>query len=119
MLITETMGFDSQLPEMKCIVEDAGNGTRRYKIHGIFLQAERLNGNRRIYPRSVMSEAVRQYNIAEQLENWVIQMVLKSICLLCHIRLRLLTKTETITGALPKFLILPMEKSSRHLSTEM
>jgi hypothetical protein len=64
MLITETMGFDSELPEMKCIVEDAGNGTRRYKIHGIFLQAERLNGNRRIYPKQIMSEAVRQYNIA-------------------------------------------------------
>lgn len=61
-LITETMGFDSQLPEMKCIVEES-NGIRKYKIHGIFLQAERLNGNRRIYPKQVMSEAVRQYTI--------------------------------------------------------
>lgn len=56
------MGFDSQLPEMKCIVEE-NNGERKYKIHGIFLQAERLNGNRRIYPKQVMSEAVRQYTI--------------------------------------------------------
>jgi hypothetical protein len=48
---------------MKCIVEE-NNGVRKYKIHGIFLQAERLNGNRRVYPKNVMSEAVRQYVIA-------------------------------------------------------
>lgn len=62
-LITETFGFDTSTPDMKCIVEE-NNGVRKYKIHGIFLQAERLNGNRRVYPKNVMSEAVRQYVIA-------------------------------------------------------
>lgn len=59
-LITETFGFDNQVPDMQCIVEEK-NGQKKYKIHGIFLQAEKLNGNRRVYPKQVMLEAVRQY----------------------------------------------------------
>lgn len=47
---------------MEYLVEDL-SGVRKYKITGIFLQSERLNGNRRIYPKSVMAEAVRQYNL--------------------------------------------------------
>jgi hypothetical protein len=62
-LITETMGFESGTPAMQCLAEDLPGGGRKYKIHGIFLQSNRLNGNKRIYPKSVMSEAVRQYNI--------------------------------------------------------
>ena len=61
-LITETMGFDSNSPAMKCIAEDL-SGVRKYKIQGIFLQSNRLNGNKRMYPREIMSEAVRQYNL--------------------------------------------------------
>lgn len=48
---------------MEYLVEDM-SGVRKYKIHGIFLQSERLNGNKRRYPKDVMSEAVRQYNMA-------------------------------------------------------
>jgi hypothetical protein len=62
-LITETMGFDSSSPPMQCIAEDL-SGVRKYKIHGIFLQANRLNGNKRLYPKSIMAEAVRQYNVS-------------------------------------------------------
>lgn len=61
-LITETMGFDTGTPEMQCIAEDL-SGVRKYKIHGIFLQAERVNGNKRRYPKDIMAEAVRQYNV--------------------------------------------------------
>lgn len=61
-LITETMGFDSSTPEMQCIAEDL-SGVRKYKIHGIFLQSNRLNGNKRLYPKEIMAEAVRQYNV--------------------------------------------------------
>jgi hypothetical protein len=62
LLITETMGFDTSAP-MKCISEEVAPGVRKYKIHGIFLQAERLNGNLRIYPKATMKEAVRQYTM--------------------------------------------------------
>jgi len=61
-LITETMGFDGNTPAMQCIAEDL-SGVRKYKIHGIFLQSNRLNGNKRLYPKPIMSEAVRQYNV--------------------------------------------------------
>jgi hypothetical protein len=63
-LITETMGFDASTPAMQCLAEDLPNGQRKYKIHGIFLQSNRLNGNKRMYPKDVMAEAVRQYNLA-------------------------------------------------------
>ena len=55
------MGFEGS-PPMQCLAEDL-SGVRKYKIHGIFLQSNRLNGNQRIYPKPVMTEAVRQYNM--------------------------------------------------------
>lgn len=50
------------------LVEDAGytiveskNGSREYYIEGIFLQAEKQNRNGRVYPQSVMDNAVQKY----------------------------------------------------------
>ena len=63
-LITETFGFDGGSPAMKCLSEDMPGGQgRKYKIHGVFLQAARVNGNKRVYPKIIMAEAVRQYQI--------------------------------------------------------
>lgn len=61
-LITETQGFEGT-PAIQSLAEDVQGVGRRYKIHGIFLQANRLNGNKRIYPLDIMSEAVRQYTV--------------------------------------------------------
>lgn len=62
-LLVETVGFNGTgLPPVECIYEDIPNIGRKYKIHGIFLQANRINGNKRFYPSDTMAEAVRLYN---------------------------------------------------------
>lgn len=38
------------------------NGTSMMYIEGIFAQAEVLNGNKRIYPRHILENAVKEYN---------------------------------------------------------
>lgn len=38
------------------------NGKKTYAIEGIFMQAEQKNRNGRIYPKTVMSQAVNKYN---------------------------------------------------------
>jgi hypothetical protein len=46
---------------LECIVEAKGDGTKKYAIEGVFMQAEQKNRNGRIYPRDVMEGAVGKY----------------------------------------------------------
>ena len=39
------------------------NGTSMMYIEGIFAQAEVLNGNKRVYPRHILENAVKEYNV--------------------------------------------------------
>lgn len=55
-LITEYTENDVQ-----CIVEKKENGDKNFVIEGIFAQAEGKNRNGRIYPRTVMENAVNRY----------------------------------------------------------
>ena len=55
-LITEYTENDVQ-----CIVEKKENGDKSFVIEGIFAQAEGKNRNGRIYPKTVMENAVNRY----------------------------------------------------------
>jgi hypothetical protein len=55
-LITEYTENDVQ-----CIVEKKENGDKNFVIEGIFAQAEGKNRNGRIYPKTVMENAVNRY----------------------------------------------------------
>lgn len=54
-LITE------HIEELNYIVEAADNGEKLYTINGIFMQAEQMNRNRRVYPKTVLESAVDSY----------------------------------------------------------
>jgi len=54
-LITE------HLEDLKYLVESAADGSKNYVIEGIFMQAEQLNRNRRVYPKTVLESAVAKY----------------------------------------------------------
>lgn len=43
------------------IVENKVTGNNDYFIEGIFLQAEKVNKNKRLYPREIMKESVNRY----------------------------------------------------------
>lgn len=43
------------------IVESAANGEKKFIIDGIFMQAEQVNRNRRVYPKKVLEKAVSKY----------------------------------------------------------
>ena len=43
------------------IVESAQGGEKKYIIDGIFMQAEQVNRNRRVYPKKVLEKAVNKY----------------------------------------------------------
>lgn len=48
--------------DLSIIVESNDHtGQKEYKIKGVFMEADVLNGNRRVYPKSVMEGAVRTY----------------------------------------------------------
>jgi hypothetical protein len=47
---------------VECIVEKKENGESNYRIEGVFAQADTKNRNGRIYPHSVMEQAVEKYN---------------------------------------------------------
>lgn len=54
---------DLLLEETEILVEEAStNGQKNTYIHGIFMQAEKKNRNGRIYPKSILEEAVCVYN---------------------------------------------------------
>ena len=46
---------------LECIVEAKGDGSKKYAIEGVFMQAEQKNRNGRVYPRAVMESAVGKY----------------------------------------------------------
>lgn len=43
-------------------IEENSSGKKKYIIEGIFLQADTQNGNRRVYPKSLLNEVVNNYN---------------------------------------------------------
>jgi hypothetical protein len=43
------------------IIESAQGGEKKYIIDGIFMQAEQVNRNRRVYPKKVLEKAVGKY----------------------------------------------------------
>jgi len=43
------------------IVESAQGGEKKYIIDGVFMQAEQVNRNRRVYPKKVLEKAVGKY----------------------------------------------------------
>lgn len=45
----------------KPIIEEAENGQKKLYIEGVFLQAEIVNRNKRIYPKSVLDREVNKY----------------------------------------------------------
>ena len=47
--------------DLRYISEAADNGEKKFIIDGIFMQAEQVNRNRRIYPKTVLEQAVRKY----------------------------------------------------------
>ncbi len=47
--------------DVQCIVEKKENGDKNFVIEGIFAQAEGKNRNGRIYPKTVMENAVNRY----------------------------------------------------------
>jgi hypothetical protein len=47
--------------DLQCIVEKKENGEKRYAIEGVFAQSEQKNRNGRVYPKSIMENAVNKY----------------------------------------------------------
>jgi hypothetical protein len=47
--------------DIECIVESKGNGEKSYTIEGVFAQADAKNRNGRIYPKTIMENAVNKY----------------------------------------------------------
>lgn len=47
--------------DIQCIVEKKENGEKNFIIEGIFAQAEQKNRNGRVYPKSIMENAVNKY----------------------------------------------------------
>lgn len=46
---------------LQYIVEAASSGEKKFIIDGIFMQAEQVNRNRRVYPKKVLEKAVSKY----------------------------------------------------------
>jgi len=46
---------------LQCLVEEKKDGKKSYVIEGVFAQAEQKNRNGRVYPKSVMENAVAKY----------------------------------------------------------
>jgi hypothetical protein len=47
--------------DLRYFSESAENGEKKFIIDGIFMQAEQVNRNRRIYPKKVLEKAVNKY----------------------------------------------------------
>ena len=47
--------------DLHCIVEKKENGEKNFIIEGIFAQAEQKNRNGRVYPKTIMENAVNKY----------------------------------------------------------
>jgi hypothetical protein len=46
---------------IKYFSESAENGEKKFIIDGVFMQAEQVNRNRRVYPKTVLEKAVQKY----------------------------------------------------------
>ena len=46
---------------VKYFSESTENGEKKFIIDGVFMQAEQVNRNRRVYPKSVLEKAVNKY----------------------------------------------------------
>ena len=51
--------------DIEVLAESKDDGTKKYSIEGIFMQAESQNRNGRIYPKAIMESAVSKY-VGEQ-----------------------------------------------------
>jgi len=58
-LMSEDVHADLVTP---LILEDATSGEKQYFIEGIFMEADVMNGNKRIYPRTILESQVEAYN---------------------------------------------------------
>ena len=71
-LLIETLN-----PSIANLTESKDKGSKNWYLEGIFMQAEKKNGNGRIYPKSVLTEAVSSmvskmaqgYNVVGELEH--------------------------------------------------
>tara|TARA_A100001011_G_scaffold399430_1_gene508036 strand:- start:1753 stop:2403 length:651 start_codon:yes stop_codon:yes gene_type:complete len=63
-LITENNYND----DLFCIVEKTKDGKKNTFIEGVFMQSEKENRNKRIYPKEVLQEAVKKY-VTEQVKS--------------------------------------------------
>jgi hypothetical protein len=55
--------------DVQNLVEEKDNGEKDYFIEGVFMQAEKLNRNGRIYPKSILEKEVMRYNKDYVLKN--------------------------------------------------
>lgn len=50
---------------LEVLTEARKDGSKKYSIEGVFMSAEQKNRNGRIYPRTVMENAVNKYNVEQ------------------------------------------------------
>lgn len=55
-LITE------EIQDVRYLVEETKDGKKNYFIEGIFMQAEKVNRNGRVYPMNILSKEANRYN---------------------------------------------------------
>jgi hypothetical protein len=48
--------------DLQCIVEANSKGEKKFTIEGVFMQAEQVNRNKRLYPKRVLSNAISEYD---------------------------------------------------------
>jgi len=54
--------FSEAVEDVEFLTEATKNGSKSYKIKGIFLQADIKNRNGRVYPMEILSKEVNKYN---------------------------------------------------------
>ena len=54
--------ISEEINNAEYIVEEKENGTKDYKIKGIFLQSDIKNRNGRVYYKEVLNKEVKRYN---------------------------------------------------------
>lgn len=48
--------------DVESVLEESQDGNKEYHIQGIFMEADVLNGNKRIYPEDILAPQVLEYN---------------------------------------------------------
>ena len=54
--------ISEHLDSIEFITEDDAEGTKNYKIKGVFMEADIKNRNNRMYPMNVLQKEVSRYN---------------------------------------------------------